>query len=178
MLICKWIACRTHLIFKYFLSLKLILHTRGPHQLTSQAPDILTFEFWMTTHVVLIQKSNFYTHQNFSERLSKALILSLRLWKSLHLMTWLYYKIEFWNFFKSPKGGPIWLSVVSHLPTWCLSVLFFQFIGQTFGDLSKCGFVSGGTSAWQFRRSLEISMFRHFSRLPICSFGMRLSRTE
>ena len=73
----------------------------------------------MTTHVVLIQKSNFYTHQNFSERLSKALILSLRLWKSLHLMTWLYYKIEFWNFFKSPRGGPIWLSVVSHLHGVC-----------------------------------------------------------
>ena len=110
-----------------------------------------------------------YTWQNFSERLSKGsytFFFSDDL-KSLHW--WLDFIIimKFGVFFLSPKGQTK------------NSNSFFQFIGQTFGELSKCGFVSGASSAWQFRRSLEISMFRHFSGLPICSFGrMWLSRTQ
>ena len=99
------------------------------------------------------------------------LLYFLLLWwlEKFALMTWLYYNNEVWGIlcFLSPKGQTK------------NSNSFFQFIGQTFGELSKCGFVSGASSAWQFRRSLEISMFRHFSGLPICSFRrMWLSRTQ
>ena len=112
-----------------------------------------------------------YTVQNFSERLSKGsytFFFSDDL-KSLHWWLDFIIKMKFGVFyaFYLPRDKPRIL------------ILFFQFIGQTFGELSKCGFVSGASSAWQFRRSLEISMFRHFSGLPICSFGrMWLSRTQ